>query len=303
MSVGLSLRQMEYLVAVAETGQISRAALRCSVSQSSMTIALKKLEDILGAKLLIRHAKGVALTDVAEGFVMKSRHILYDVENAIEEIQSPVVENKGVISIGVTETISAYMLPCLLPKLKKQFPNITFKINEFNRGELERNLLENRLDIGIILVSNMQEKINLNYETILRSERKLWLSADHPLLYQENICLTDLSNESLIVLDMDEHTETANSFWQQSSAHPNICFVTHSIEAVRSLVAMGQGITILSDLVFRQYSLEGRRLVRRSINEIIPTMDIGCAWSQQAKLDPKLTTVIDYLRKQISTII
>ncbi|PSU94313.1 LysR family transcriptional regulator [Photobacterium kishitanii] len=300
MSNPLSLRQLEYLVAVAETGQISRAALRCNVSQSSMTIALKKLEHILDCKLLIRHAKGVDLSAAGEVFVIKARNILNDVEHAVESIVLPPADMTGQIRLGITETFSAYLLPTLLPALRKQFPNIIFNIHEYDRADIEQALLADTLDLGIIIVSNLQEKTHLHYEIMLRSERNLWLDPENLLQYSTTITLADVAQQPFILLDMDEHLINAAAYWEASQLAPNIHFHSRSLESVRSLVAMGQGVTILSDLVYRQFSLEGRRLIRRPLNEQLPTMNVGCIWKKQPSLVPNLSDVIEFIRKKIT---
>lgn len=300
MKSNISLRQLEYLVAVSESGQVSRAALRCNISQSSMTIALKKLEQALETQLLIRHAKGVNLTEAGEAFVMKAHNILNDVEHAIDIVKYPPSHINGQIRLGITETISAYLLPTLLPALNKQFPNVIFDIYEFNRADIEQALIENKLDLGIIIISNMQEKVSLQYEIMLHSERKLWLDTDNLLQYSATIELAEIAKENFILLDMDEHINTADAYWKTSQLEPNIKFKSHSLESVRSLVAIGQGVTILSDLVYRQFSLEGRRLIRRPINESLPTMNVGCIWKQHPPLTPQLTAVIAFIRKTIT---
>ncbi len=99
---------------------------------------------------------------------------------------------------------------------------------------------------------------------------------------------------------MDEHLINAAAYWEASQLAPNIHFHSRSLESVHSLVAMGQGVTILSDLVYRQFSLEGRRLIRRPLNEQLPTMNVGCIWKKQPPLVPNLSEVIEFIRKKIT---
>lgn len=300
MSSGITLRQLEYLVALAETGQVTRAALRCHVSQSSMTIALKNLEQSLDVQLFQRHAKGVRLTEAGERFARKAQDIMVSVEEAIEEIRRTPDDLQGQVRIGVTETISAYLIPLLLMSLSKQFPNLSIIMEERDRASIEMGLLDGNFDLAFILVSNMKVHDELEHETMLRSPRRLWLHSDSPLQYPESLALKDIAKTDFILLDMDEHVETVNRYWGARGLAPKVTFKSSSLEAVRSLVALGQGITILSDLVYRPFSLEGRRIIRRDLNDSLPTMDIGCVWKKGAELPRNVGAVIDFIRRTIN---
>ncbi len=104
----------------------------------------------------------------------------------MESIILPPADMTGQIRLGITETFSAYLLPTLLPALRKQFPNIIFNIHECDRADIEQALLANTLDLGIIIVSNLQEKTHLHYEVMLRSERNLWLDPEKSIAILNN---------------------------------------------------------------------------------------------------------------------
>ncbi|MDO6708667.1 LysR family transcriptional regulator [Photobacterium sp. 1_MG-2023] len=299
MAKHVSLRQLEYLVALADTGQVSRAAQRCNVSQSSMTIALRKLEHALGSNLFLRHARGIRLTEAGDAFVLKARRILLDIDDAIDAFQRPPSSLSGWMRIGITETISAYLLPSLKSVLERQFPNQIFEFYEFGRAAIEKAVRQGDLELGIILVSNTDAQAELTYETMLRSERQLWMDINHPMQYPDTISLADVATADFILLDMDEHIETVNQYWGSEGLLPNPRFKSRSLEAVRSLVAMGQGVTILSDFVYRQLSLEGRRIIRRSLKEKLPTMDVGCVWRHDKSHSERIKPVIEFIRKKI----
>lgn len=300
MSSGITLRQLEYLVSLAETGQVTRAALRCHVSQSSMTIALKNLEQSLGAQLFQRHAKGVRLTEAGEKFARRAQDTLSSVEDAIEEIRRTPDDLHGQVRIGITETISAYLIPLLLVSLTKQFPNLNVVMEERDRASIEKGLLDNSFNLAFILVSNMDVHEELEHETMLRSPRRLWVDSESPLQYPESLSLEKIAETGFILLDMDEHVETVKHYWGEYGLAPKVAFKSSSLEAVRSLVALGQGVTILSDLVYRPFSLEGRRIIRRDLDESLPTMDIGCVWKKGEELPRNVGAVIDFIRRTIS---
>lgn len=274
----LTLRQCEYFLALAQTGQVSKAALRCNVSQSSVTIALRALEKSLDVSLFVRHAKGLRLTEAGERFVHHARHVLDAANRAVEDIQTTPGDISGRLRVGVTETISAYLAPTVLAAAEQRFPGLRIELIENTRPNIEQGLAEGAIDFALLIVSNLTHVDSLEYHTVLKSSRRLWTHADHPLQQKPSISLRDIAKQDFILLDMDEHIDTMRKYWARHKLTPRIGFQSKSLEAVRSLVAFEKGVTILSDLVYRPWSLEGRRLLRRDVAEAIPSMDIGGVW-------------------------
>lgn len=296
MSSHITLRQIEYFISVADTGQISRSANLCAVSQSSMTIALQNLEDAVGVSLLQRHAKGVRLTRAGERFLRHVQNATLSVDRAIAAAQEEPEQISGNVRIGVTETISAYLMPMLLSTVTQRFGNLTIDVVEDGREAIEQNLIDGRVDIALLLISNSAEVSDLKYETILRSPRRLWTHPDHPLQDAQRVTLEDVARENYLLLDMDEHVQTFGKYWGKYGVTPNVRMQSKSIEAVRSLVALGQGVTILSDLVYRPWSLEGNRISRRDLSIPVPTMDIGAVWRRTGAMPTPSRILLDLFR-------
>lgn len=296
MSSHITLRQIEYFISVADTGQISRSANLCAVSQSSMTIALKNLEDAVGVSLLQRHAKGVHLTRAGERFLRHVQNATLSVDRAIAAAQEEPEQISGNVRIGVTETISAYLMPMLLSTVTQRFGNLTIDVVEDGREAIEQNLIDGHIDIALILISNSAEASDLKYETILRSPRRLWTHPDHPLQDAPRVTLEDVARENYLLLDMDEHVQTFGKYWGKYGVTPNVRMQSKSIEAVRSLVALNQGVTILSDLVYRPWSLEGNRISRRDLSIPVPTMDVGAVWRGTGAMPTPSKVLLDLFR-------
>lgn len=291
----ITLRQYEYFLALAETGQVSKAALQCNVSQSTVTVALRNMEQALDTPLFIRHSKGLRLTDAGERFVQHARNVTSAAARAIEDIQTTPSPIQGHVRIGVTETISAYMMPRVLTTLEQRFPGLHIQVLERDRPEVEQALINGELDLALLLVSNLTQSDELEYSTMLKSTRRLWTHPDHPLQQMPQVSLHDIARFGYVLLDMDEHVHTMEKYWRQHQLHPDISFQSRSLEAVRSLVAFQKGITILSDLVYRPWSLEGRRILRRDVSEVIPTMDVGVVWRKNASQDESRQTLVQFL--------
>ena len=130
---------------------------------------------------------------------------------------------------------------------------------------------------------------------LFRSRRRLWLPVEHPLLQADTIDFADVSQAPYIMLTVDEAHQTAARYWGPTGLYPNVIFVTSSVEAVRRMVADGLGVTILSDMVYRPWSLEGQRLEQRNLVTPIPTMDVGLAWRKSEKLARASRALADFI--------
>ncbi|CAM3426034.1 LysR family transcriptional regulator [Bordetella sputigena] len=298
----ITLRQLEYFLALAETGQVSKAALRCNVSQSSVTIALRNLEESVGTSLFNRHAKGLRLTDAGERFARHARNVTGAFTRAMDDMRAEPDNLAGHLRLGVTETISAYLMPAVITAVGQRFPNLRLDVVERDRAVVEVDLLAGKLDLAIVIVSNLTRFDKLQYDTVLKSPRRLWTHPDHPLQHAGKVGLADVARADYVLLDMDEHIETVGKYWGRHGLRPRVRFQSRSPEAVRSLVALQQGVTILSDLVYRPWSLEGRRILRRDLIDEVPTMDIGIVWRKRGKPAREADALTGFLHSSIKAL-
>lgn len=284
--MSITLKQLDYFIATAETGQVSHAAVDLNVSQSAVTAAIKALEAQLGVRLFDRTHSGVRLTMEGARFLDHARVISGAVAAAI---RSPLKERRalaGTLRLGMTYTVMGYYMSRYYARFRATYPQIEVNVLELPRDALEDGLIRGEIDIAVMLVSNLAHRQELEQEVLMRSSRRLWLSADHPLLARAEIALADVSREDYVMLTVDEAKKTASRYWDKVGLSPRTILTTSSVEAVRSLVASGMGVTILSDMVYRPWSLEGQRIEARALVEPIPSMDVGLAWSRQRPLEP-----------------
>ena len=296
----LSLRQIRYFLAAAEKGQVSQAAASLNVSQSTVTAALQQLELDLGVSLFRRLPSGVELTLEGSRFLTHARNIVAAVSAAQ---RAPLTEDRpltGVVRVGVTYTVAGYFLPPHFARFARAYPDIKVELTEQPRSAIEEGLKAGALDIAVVLVSNLQDRNSLAYETLFRSRRRLWLPVEHPLLAAERIDFADVAKAPYVMLSVDEANQTAARYWEPTGLSPNVIFVTSSVEAVRSMVADGLGLTILSDMVYRPWSLEGQRIEQRNLATPVPTMDVGLAWRKAQKFAPPTRAFVDFLNLSAS---
>jgi DNA-binding transcriptional LysR family regulator len=296
----ISLKQVRYFITTADTGQVSQAAMELNVSQSAVTAAIKQLESDLDVRLFTRQPTGVSLTAEGARFLQHARHIMAAVNAAMRAPLNEETTVSGTVRIGVSYTVAGYFLPRHFTRFTASYPRIKLELNELPRAAIESGLKEGSLDLAVMLVSNLKDKKHLAHETLLRSRRRLWLPVEHPLLARETITLEDIAGQPYVMLTVDEASHTAGRYWRPTGLRPNIVFKTSSVEAVRSMVADGMGLTILSDMVYRPWSLEGQRIELRNVADEIPSMDVGLAWSKQRVRSAATRTFHDFLSLSLS---
>ncbi len=290
-----TLRQIRYFMAVANLGQFSRAARELNVSQSALTIAVKQLEALIGSTLLSRTANGAVLTQEGNIFLDHAKRITAAVEEAVRSPAKRRDDIRGRIRLAMTYTVAGYFLPPYIEGFTQAYPNVQLELTEKPRHEIEDGLVSGTFDIAVMLTSNIVDQEGLAYDTLFRSRRRLWLAAQHPLTNQTNISLGDVSGYPYIMLTVDEASNTAQRYWNKTAYRPDTIFRTSSVEAVRSMVANGMGVTILSDMVYRPWSLDGRRVEAVALSDPIPTMDVGLAWGRDSELRPACTAFQNFM--------
>jgi len=283
--MAFTIRQLQYFIAVAEQGTVSRAAQNLSISQSSVTEAIKELEGDLGVALFDRHPRGLNITHQGHQFLRHATKILADVSDARRTFFSDREATTGRLQLGVTSLVAGYVLSDLLARYRRAHPAVEISAIEDNGDYLEHLLVGGKLDIAVMVTSNLRDRMALQSEIIEISAYRLWLPLGHPLTTAETINLVDVADEPLIMLTVDEIEEnTGKLLAALGTRPPHVAFRTRSVEAVRSLVATGAGVALLPDLVYRPWSLEGDRIESRDISGTLPVVQVGMVWRRGSAL-------------------
>ncbi|NIB44166.1 LysR family transcriptional regulator [Pseudomaricurvus alkylphenolicus] len=299
--MAFTFKQLRYFIAVAETGKVSDAAVAVNISASSVTEAIKDLEYYLGTELFERKRTGLDLTPEGFRFLTHATRILNDVQSARQFVHEDAQGVEGKLRIGCTITVAGYFLAGLLQRFRRAFPNVEVDIAEHSRMELETMVDKGDIDLAMLLVSNVRPSKKRNTVSLVRSQRRLWLANDHPLLEKDIVTLEDIAEQPYIQLLIDEASETTRTYWHKYKLEPRVVFKTASVEAVRSLVATGAGVTILSDMVHRPWSLEGDRINTVEVKQQIPSMDTGLMWSSKRATPDLVKRFIDFSRLQYTS--
>ncbi|MCY4035150.1 MAG: LysR substrate-binding domain-containing protein [Hyphomicrobiales bacterium] len=295
-----NLRHIRYFIATARSGQVTRAARELNISQSAITSGIKQLEEMVGYPLFSRKSRRLQLTDNGALFLRHAERIFTAVNEALHAPRDIHASAKGDLRLAMTYTVAGYFLPRYLERFARNYPDVNVRPVEAPRTEIEAGLVSGEFDIAVILTSNIADQERLSYETLFRSTRRLWLASGHPLFERGQITLSDLTEEPFIMLTVDEAANTARRYWNEAKVRPNVIMNTSSVEAVRSMVASGMGITILSDMVYRPWSLEGQRVEAVPLVTPVPSMDVGIVWAFNAELSPATKAFAEFMRNDLS---
>ncbi|MFD1694399.1 LysR family transcriptional regulator [Roseibium aestuarii] len=276
--MSFTIRQLQYFVASAERGSISRAAQSLSISQSAVTEAIKELESDLGVALFERHSRGLTITHKGHQFLRHATSILASVSDARRAFAEPPDASPGRLHLGVTSLVAGYVLSDILARYRRAYPGVEVTAIEDSGEYLEHLLIGGELDVAVMVVSNLRDPMALQSEILEVSPYRLWLPLGHRLETPDSVALSDLLGEPLIMLTLDEIEEATAKLLGALGSRPPVAFRTRSVEAVRSLVATGAGIAILPDLVYRPWSLEGDRIESRDVSGSLPVVQVGIVW-------------------------
>jgi len=299
--MAFTLRQLQFFTAAAEQGSVSGAARALSISQSSVTEAIRALEDDLGVTLFERLPRGLEITQKGAAFLRHARQILADVATARTAFRDDAEQATGRLSLGVTSLVAGYVLSDILSRFRRAFPQVELNVIEDNGDYLQHLLIGGELDVAVLLTSSVKDRMALHVETLLVSPYRLWLPLAHPLAQQTAIGLDELAGQPLIQLMVDEIEDSTRRLMQALAVKPQIAFRTRSVEAVRSLVATGAGLAILPSLVYRPWSLEGDRIEIRDVSGDLPSVQVGLAWRKGAPLSPPALNFIRSAQSAIPT--
>ena len=280
----ISLKQLRYFLAAAENGRFSMAAAAVHVSQSAITNAVLNLEGELKVKLFERHPHGVTLTADGHSFYQRCRDIVEALDDAVREPCFQVHRMEGEIHIAASYTLLGYFLPQLMARFRTNYPAIALELHDLQREQIEQAIDDETAELGVMILSNAPRDPRFHYHSLLQSRRRLWSSLDHPLTHGATPTLDDISRYPYIQITVDEAERSTNRYFEKHHVTRQIGFRTSSMEALRGLIAHGFGVTILSDLVYRQWSLEGKKIEARALDDAVPSMEVGLIYKRGRKL-------------------
>ncbi|HUR59744.1 MAG TPA: LysR family transcriptional regulator [Opitutaceae bacterium] len=242
----MEIHQLRYFVAVAETGNFTRAAERANVSQPSLSQQIINLEREVGHKLFHRLGRKAVLTEAGNAFLERARRILFEVENAARELgDHPSLGRR--ITVGAVQTIMPYLVAPAIVQCRTTLPNLTINAREDFRNDLVRGVVEGELDLALVPLPIKDHRVSI--EPLLTDPLLLVVGKKHPFASRADISINDLADETFISLgDLSALNAQIRAFFGDHNFEPRIGFRCAQVATLKLFVSMGLGISILPQL-------------------------------------------------------
>jgi LysR family hydrogen peroxide-inducible transcriptional activator len=277
MPADLKLKDLRYLVAVADQRHFGRAAARCFVSQPTLSSQLKKLEQSLGVQLIERAPNNVSLTEAGEQIVARARRII----EASEEVVALAAEHRdplaGRLRVALLPTIGPYLLPHVMREIRRRLPRLELRLYELQTAPMLEKLRNGELDLGILALP--VELAGLEARELYREAFTVALPQRHPLAARAAVRIADLKGERLLLLE-EGHClrEQALEVCGRAGVSEREDFRATSLETLRQMVAAGGGVTLLPELASRGAYRNARGVQVRPFARPAPVRHIGAVW-------------------------
>lgn len=296
----MNLRDLEYLVAVDDERHFNKAAQRCYVSQPTLSGQLKKLEKELGVMLVERNNRQVAMTEVGTLVSQQARRILTRVR-AIRDIaasyQDPM---KGELHVGLIPTLAPYLLPQIMPGLKKGFPRLRLWLYEKQTADLLQLLRSGELDVAILaLPVDRDEFAELD---LFREAFWLAVPRDDRLATRDTVTPADIAGREMLLLQ-EGHCLRGQALdvcvAAGATEHPG--FRATSLETLRHMVAEGLGATLIPELAIPKHRKKSDAISFVPFEKPVPSRRIGLLFRGSSYRQPVIGNIADLLRGQFAS--
>lgn len=283
----MTLTELRYIVTLAREKHFGRAAERCHVSQPTLSVAVKKLEDELGVPLFERSKSSIRVTETGERIIEQAQRVLDQVGLIRDMAQDGKNQLNSPLKVGAIYTIGPYLFPHLLPELRRAAPEMPLFIEENYTSNLRQKLRQSELDAIIIaLPFEEPEVVTL---PLYDEPFVVLLPADHPLTRRDQLTAEELSQEQLLLLGpghcfRDQVLESCPPLVEAVTARaatpsgPALVTEGSSLETIRHMVASGLGITVLPLSAATAMQYHENILAVRPFAPPVPFRTVALAW-------------------------
>ncbi|MFT3732888.1 MAG: LysR substrate-binding domain-containing protein [Hyphomicrobium sp.] len=277
----MTLRELEYLVALAKYLHFGRAAEACQVSQPTLSAQIKKLEDELGVALVERDSRGVILTSYGHEAAARARRILHEIQELKDSIQQNQNPEAGTIRLGIFPTLGPYLLPHVVPSIRKHLPDLKLLLIEEKSSTLLTKLREGEIDAAILALPINDSQLRTEF---LFEERFLLAVPDgHPFADRASIGIGELVDHDLMLLEeghcLRDHALEVCAF---SGAAERSAFRATSLETLRQMVNAKVGMTLLPELATLNQGAAASEVRLLSFADSNPSRQIAMCWRKSS---------------------
>jgi LysR family hydrogen peroxide-inducible transcriptional activator len=277
----MTLTELRYIVAVARERHFGRAAEKCFVSQPTLSVAIRKLEDELGIALFERGAAEVTVTPVGQRIVEQAQRVLEETA-AIKQIATQGKDElAGPLRFGAIYTIGPYLMPQLIPQLHRRAPNMPLLIQENFTAKLA-GLLKNG-DLDLIILSLPFAAPGIVTQAVYDEPFRVVMPANHPWAKKTRVPAVDLCAENLLLLSTgncfrDQVLQTCAGVKRATNSSIQQSLEGSSLETIRHMVASGVGVTVLPASAAEAGTVQNKLVAIRPFAPPVPNRRVALAW-------------------------
>jgi LysR family hydrogen peroxide-inducible transcriptional activator len=296
----ITLKQLRYLVAVAEHAHFRRAAEFCRVSQPSLSVQIQNLEAALGTSLVERTQGGVILTPVGREILARAQRVLLDAQ-AIKDYAATAEHGlAGTIRLGVKATLGPYLLPRIVAALHRKHPETKLYIREGVPSQLEEELKAGVHDV--ILAQLPVHSADLITQRLFREPILFAMSSDHPLAGKQGLSVYDLKDQPVLSLAPDYHLhDQVHALCEEFGAHVVRDYEGTSLDALRQMVSMNMGATFLPALYAQSEVSSLGDVVITPLAKRRISRSIGLVWRKGAGRSNAYSDLANFIRDVVSS--
>jgi DNA-binding transcriptional LysR family regulator len=294
----MELRQLRYLLAIAEEGQFTAAAAREHVAQPALSKQIRRLEAEVDARLFRRGPKGSVLTPAGELLAERARRALAEIEAAEEELADLAGLRAGRVSIGAMQTLGPFDLTALLARFHERYPDIELVVREELSTGLEELLHSDQIDLAFLSLTDHSSVKGLELQELGTEELAAVLPPGHPCESRQRLPFSALRDDGFI--SFSEGAALREMLFEAAAAagfRPRILVESTEIPRIRTMVSRGLGVALLP---LTDVEAPGPPVVVKRLTGPTITRDVTLAWRSSRRLPPAARTFLELARSSSS---
>ena len=290
-----TMKQLQYLVALADTRHFGRAAVRCNITQSTLSAGIRDLETVLGTAVAERSNRRVLITPVGAQIAERAKAVLRGAEEVMEVARAGRSPMTGEMRLGVIPTIGPFVLPRVFPALRERYPELTIYLREEQTAPLLACLEDGDLDVALIALP--YETGDLRIDVIMEDEFLFACNRNHALAGTDEVSLEAIAGEQLMLLEeghcLRGHTlDVCTTTDRRSRAQ----FEASSLLTMVQMVAAGVGVALIPRLAVDAHITRGTDISLSRLG-VPAARQIGLAWRQMSLRSREFRMLADTLRE------
>lgn len=295
----ISLIQLEYIVAVDTYRHFVTASEKCFVTQPTLSMQIKKLEEHLGVIIFDRSKQPIIPTEVGEKIIEQARKTLSESKKIEEVVANYSNSVAGKITIGIIPSLAPYLLPLFIGKFTKKYPDVELSVIELMSEEIIDQLKTDLIDVGI-LVTPLHDK-NIKEQPLFYEEMLLYSNKNHALATKKNVTLNDLTHKDIWLLNSGHcfRSQIINLCNYKKGIKKEMLFEyeSGSLETIKKFIELEGGFTLLPELAIDKTTQE--KAVVKHFTQNTPLREVSFAYTRNYAKERLLTLLAEEIKSNI----